>query len=131
MSSNPQDQSSAGSAIVKSLDRPTESRHTADKGWIELVKLGEVTVGRATFLPGWRWSEHVKPSAGTELCQATHTGYVVSGRQAVRMADGAEVELGPGDAFVIGAGHDAWVIGDTPCVTIDFSGGSTFSREAQ
>jgi uncharacterized cupin superfamily protein len=60
--------------------------------------------------------------AGTELCQVTHTGYVVSGRERVRMADGTEAELGPGDAFVIGPGHDAWVIGAEPCVTLDFSG---------
>jgi hypothetical protein len=83
-----------------------------------------VTVGRATFQPGWRWSVDVKPVAETELCQVTHTGYVLSGREVVRMADGTEVELGPGDAFVIGPGHDAWVIGDQPCVTLDFNGTS-------
>lgn len=131
MSSTSTGQSSAGSVIAKSLDRPDETRPTGDKGRIELVKLGEVTVGRATFEPGWRWSEHVKPIAGTDLCQATHTGYVVSGRQAVRMADGTEVKLGPGDAFVIGPGHDAWVIGETACVTLDFSGGASFAQGAQ
>jgi quercetin dioxygenase-like cupin family protein len=130
MSSTSTGQSSTGTVIVKSLDQPDESRPTADKGRIELVNLGKVTVGRATFHPGWRWSEHVKPIVGTELCQATHTGYVVSGRQAVRMADGTEVELGPGDAFVIGPGHDAWVIGETPCVTLDFSGGANFAQGA-
>ena len=108
--------------IVKSINQPDEMRPTADKGRIELVTLGGATVGRATFEPGWRWSEHVKLIAGTELCEATHLGYVVSGRQAVRMADGTEVELAPGDAFVVGAGHDAWVVGDEPCVTLDFSG---------
>ncbi len=110
--------------IVKSLDRPDESRAPSDKGRIDLATLGEVTVGRATFQPGWRWSADVKPGAGTELCEVTHTGYVVSGRQVVRMADGTEVELEPGDAFVIGPGHDAWVIGDQPCVTLDFTGTS-------
>ena len=108
--------------IVKSINQPEETRPTADKGRIELVTLGGATVGRATFEPGWRWSEHVKPITGTELCEATHVGYVVSGRQTVRMADGTEVELAPGDAFVVGAGHDAWVVGDEPCVTVDFSG---------
>jgi quercetin dioxygenase-like cupin family protein len=112
--------------IVKSLDRPEKSRTTADRGRIDLVTLGEVTVGRATFEPGWRWSEHVRPTAGTELCDVTHTGYVVSGREGVRMADGTELELGPGDAFMIGPGHDAWVIGDEPCVTVDFSGTAQF-----
>lgn len=87
-----------------------------------MVTLDGVTVARAEFQPGWRWSEDVKPAAGTELCEVTHTGYVVSGHQCVRMADGTEVQLAPGDAFVIAAGHDAWVVGDAPCVTLDFSG---------
>jgi quercetin dioxygenase-like cupin family protein len=117
---------SSSQTIVKSLDAPEETRRAADKGRVELVRLDGVVVGRATFAPGWRWSEHVKPTAGTKLCQAAHTGYVVSGRQAVRMADGSEVELGPGDAFVVPPGHDAWVVGDEPCVTIDFTGGATF-----
>ena len=108
--------------IVKSLDRPEESRAPSERGRIEMVTLGEVTVGRAVFQPGWRWSEDVKPAAGTELCEVAHTGYVVSGRECVRMADGTEVELGAGDAFVIAPGHDAWVIGSEPCVTLDFSG---------
>ena len=116
--------------IVKSLDQPDETRSTADKGRIELVQLGEVTVGRATFEPGWTWSEHVKPLAGTELCEATHTGYVISGRHAVRMGDGTEVELGPGDAFVIGPCHDAWVIGEEPCVSLDFSGLADYAKGA-
>ncbi|HLI59957.1 MAG TPA: cupin domain-containing protein [Solirubrobacteraceae bacterium] len=114
-------QLSAG-AMVKSLDRPDESRTPSSRGRIEVVVLGETTVGRATFEPGWRWSVDVKPAAGTELCEVRHTGYVVSGREGVRMSDGTEFELGPGDAFVIDPGHDAWVIGDEPCVTLDFSG---------
>ena len=110
------------SVVVKSLDQPDERRAPSERGAIELVTLGDVTVGRAVFQPGWRWSTDIKPAAGTELCQVTHVGYVISGREGVRMADGTEVELGPGDAFVIGAGHDAWVIGSEPCVTLDFSG---------
>jgi quercetin dioxygenase-like cupin family protein len=116
--------------IVKSLDEPDERRQAAGKGEIELVSLGETRLVRATFQPGWRWSEHVQPAAGTDLCEVVHTGYVVSGRQAVRMADGTEMELGPGDAFVIGAGHDSWVIGDEPCVTIDFTGGAPSAHSA-
>ncbi len=112
--------------VVKSLDRPDEMRPAAGKGVVDLVRLGEMTVARATFQPGWRWSEHVKPGAGTERCEVTHNGYVVSGRQGVRMADGTEVELRPGDAFVIGAGHDSWVVGEEPCVTVDFTGGERF-----
>jgi hypothetical protein len=108
--------------IVKSLDRPDDSRAPSERTRIDLVTLDQTTIGRATFQPGWRWSEDVKPVAGTELCEVTHTGYVVSGLEGVRMADGTEVKLGPGDAFMIGPGHDAWVIGDEPCVTLDFSG---------
>lgn len=124
MSSTSQD---TGVLMHKSLDAPEQARQTADRGRVDLVQVGDVTIARATFLPGWRWSEHVKPTAGTDLCQATHTGYVVSGRQVVRMADGTEAELRPGDAFVVGAGHDAWVVGDEPCVTVDFSGGPQFT----
>ncbi len=110
--------------IVKSLDRPEEHRAPSDRAVLELVTLGDVVVGRATFQPGFRWSTDIKHVAGTDLCEVSHTGYVVSGREGVRMADGTEVELGPGDAFVIGPGHDAWVIGDEPCVTLDFGGGA-------
>jgi quercetin dioxygenase-like cupin family protein len=128
MSSISQDSPATATLIVKSLDRPEETRPTADMGHIDLVTLGQTTVGRATFHPGWRWSQHVKPIAGTDLCQATHTGYVVSGRQAVRMSDGSQIELKPGDAFVIAPGHDAWVIGEEPCVTLDFSGVANYAQ---
>jgi quercetin dioxygenase-like cupin family protein len=128
MSSTSTDPRATSGLLVKSLDEPDEIRPTADKGQIELVSLAGLTVGRATFQPGWRWSEHVKPHAGTALCQATHTGYVLSGRQHVLLADGTEVELKSGDAFVIPAGHDAWVIGEEPCVTLDFSGGAELAR---
>lgn len=108
--------------IVKSLDRPEESRVPSPRGRIEMVTLGGITVGRALFQPGWRWSVDVRPVAGTELCEVSHVGYVVSGRERVRMQDGTEVELAPGDAFSIPPGHEAWVVGDEPCVTLDFSG---------
>jgi uncharacterized cupin superfamily protein len=108
--------------IVKSLEQPEESHSPSGRGRVDLVALGEVTVGRASFQPGWHWSRDMSSHAGTELCQVTHTGYVVSGRSIVRMADGTEVELGPGDAFMIPAGHDAWVVGDEPYVTVDFTG---------
>jgi quercetin dioxygenase-like cupin family protein len=84
--------------------------------------LGEITVGRGVLEPGWRWSEHVQPLAGTDSCEASHTGYVLSGRMRVAMADGVEGEAGPGFAFVIPPGHDAWVVGDEPCVFLDFTG---------
>ena len=105
---------------TKSLDSPDETR-SFGKGTAEIVTLGGVTVGRGVLQPGWRWSEHVKPIAGTDSCEVTHTGYVISGRLKVVMNDGSEAELGPGDAHVIPPGHDAWVLGDEAYVAVDFS----------
>jgi len=114
--------------VVKSLDEPDETRPTADRGRVDIVTLGEVMVGRSTFEPGWRWSEHVAPIAHTDLCQIAHTGYVISGRMAVRLADGSEAVVSAGDAILIPPGHDAWVIGEVPCVTVDFTGIENFAK---
>lgn len=92
------------------------------KGRVDILKVGDGVIGRATFEPGWRWSEHVKPLAGTDSCQASHVGYVISGRQKVIMDDGTELEFGPGDVVAIPAGHDGVVVGDEPCVFLDFAG---------
>lgn len=107
---------------AKSLDTPDESRPFVDKGKVDIVNLGGVTVGRGVVEPGWRWSEHARPIAGTDSCQAAHTGYILSGRMQVVMDDGTEGEAAPGDAFVIPPGHDAWTVGDESCVFLDFSG---------
>jgi quercetin dioxygenase-like cupin family protein len=107
---------------AKSLDSPDETRPFVDKGKVDIVNLGGVTVGRGVVEPGWRWSEHARPIAGTDSCQAAHTGYILSGRMQVVMDDGTEGQAGPGDAFVIPPGHDAWTVGDDPCVFLDFSG---------
>ena len=115
----------------KRLDAPDEARPFKDgKGRMEVVTVGGVTMGRGVFEPGWRWSEHVKPIAGTPSCQATHTGYVIEGRMAVRMDDGSEVEFGPGDACFIPPGHDAWIVGNTRCVMIDFTGVARYAKPA-
>lgn len=111
----------------KSLNSPDETR-TFDKGHLNVVTFGDVTLGRGTFEPGWKWSECVKPIAGTDSCQAAHTGYVVSGRMKVVMDDGTEAELGPGDASVIPPGHDAWILGDEPCVFVDFTGAAQYAK---
>jgi mannose-6-phosphate isomerase-like protein (cupin superfamily) len=105
---------------AKNLDTPDDKR-SFDHGQIGFVNLPGATIGRATFAPGWRWSTDVKPTAGTDSCQVAHTAYVLSGRMRVRMDDGTELDLGPGDAHVVGPGHDAWVVGDEPLVTIDFA----------
>jgi uncharacterized protein (TIGR02246 family) len=97
-----------------------DDKRSFEHGEISLVNLTAFTVSRAECRPGWRWSTDVKPLVGTDTCPGTHRSYVVSGRMHVAMSDGRELELGPGDAHLVGPGHDAWVVGDEPCVTIDF-----------
>ena len=87
----------------------------------DLVNVGDSQIGRLVLEPGWRWSESVKPIAGTDSCMFHHVGYVLSGRMHVRHDDGSELEIAPGDAFVIAPGHDAWTVGDHDCVTVDFT----------
>src|SRR5438034_10126700 len=104
----------------KNLNKPDETRPFQGKGNVAVVTIGEATVGRGTFEPGWRWSSNVKPIAGTDSCEVSHLGYCVSGRMKVFMDDGSESECGPGDAVAIPPGHDAEVVGDEPCVFLDF-----------
>ena len=113
----------------KNIDNPDEVRQMKDgKGLVELVDLGSGLVGRATFEPGWKWSEHVKPIAGTDSCQAAHTGYVISGRMKIVMDDGDETEVGPGDFMKIAPGHDAWTVGNEACVAIDWQGMTDYAK---
>jgi hypothetical protein len=105
----------------KSLNKPDEVR-TFDKGKLELINIGGRTVGRATFQPGWRWSQSVKPLVNTKSCEAPHFQYHVSGTIRVKMDDGVERDFKAGDVSLLGAGHDAWVIGDEPVVIVDFQG---------
>ena len=113
--------------VKKSFDAADETR-TASKTKVDVVDLGGVTAMRGTFEPGWKWSECVKPVAGTESCQVAHMGYVAAGRMMIRMDDGTEHEFGPGDVGTIPPGHDAWVVGDDACVFIDFQGGETYAK---
>jgi hypothetical protein len=113
----------------KTLNSPDEVR-TFEKGRVEIATVGTVTFGRAVFQPGWKWSESVKPIVKTELCQAPHVQYHVSGRLRIRMADGTEVEFGPGDVGVVPPGHDAWVVGDEELVVVDVSGMKQYAKPA-
>ena len=113
---------------VKSTSSPDETRPFADKGQAAVVNVGEHPVLHGTFEPGWRWSEHVKPIAGTDSCQAPHLLYCLSGRMGVSMSDGAEAEIGPGDVAWIAPGHDAWTVGDETCVCVDFGGYSQYAK---
>ena len=105
----------------KNLGQAEEVR-AFDKGKIELATVADVTFGRATLQPGWRWSTSVKPLVHTESCQATHLQYHVSGHLHVVMDDGSEEDFGPGDVSFLPPGHDAWVVGNEPVVVIDISG---------
>jgi len=112
----------------KNLAKPEETRKF-DKGQVELVTMGGVTFGRATFQPGWRWSTSVKPIAKTASCQASHLEYHISGRLHVVMDDGSEAEFGPGDVGLIPPGHDAWVVGNEPVVAVDIQGMVNYAKK--
>lgn len=105
----------------KSFSAPDE-RRTHPNTSMEVVRFGDRTVARITYHPGWRWVNDIKPTAGTDLCQVNHFVYVLSGHTHVVMADGGEMDLGPGDVATVPPGHDAWVVGDEPCVFLDFGG---------
>lgn len=112
-----------------SFDQPDETRKfEEDSGKLDIVSTDSGAIGRLTFQPGWQWSKHVKPIAGTDSCQGSHVGYMVSGRLHVRMDGGEETEFGPGDVQVIDPGHDAWVVGDEPCVMIDWRSVADYAK---
>jgi hypothetical protein len=103
----------------RGFDSPDETR-TPDKTEVAVVRLGSATAARMTFEPGWKWSDCVKPVAGTDSCQVRHVGVAISGRLHVEHEDGTQLNLGPGDAYVIEPGHDAWVVGDERFVGYEF-----------
>lgn len=113
--------------IKKNFDDPEEVRNVP-KARIEIVNLGSTQAMRCTFEPGWKWSECVKPIAGTDSCEVSHMGFMVSGDMTVRMNDGTEFRFKPGDAATIPPGHDAWINGSEPCVFVDFQGAATYAK---
>jgi hypothetical protein len=121
--------SPAGLADVdlRRFDQPDEVR-TFEKGRLELVRIGGMTIGRASYEPGWKWSRHVGPERGKALCDVSHVGLVVSGRNRVRMADGREFELSEGDVFAIAPGHDSWVVGDAEYVSLHLMGADQYAE---
>jgi uncharacterized protein YjlB len=115
---------------IVNLSAPPEVR-SFPYGRLELFPIGGQQLGRAIYSPGWRWTEHVAPIAGTTLCEVEHVGLVVSGHAAVLMADGTEVVMGPGDCFSIPAGHDSWVVGDEEYVSYHFLGAGQYGQAQQ
>jgi quercetin dioxygenase-like cupin family protein len=112
--------------ILKRFESPDEVR-TFEKGKFEIVHLGGMTVGRATYEPGWRWSQHVGKPLGQKECQVEHVGMVVSGRATAAMSNGDVIEMSAGQIFYIPPGHDSWVIGDQPYVSLHFLGASEYA----
>ena len=108
-------------SLARSFGSPDEHRDFPG-GVLDLISVGALTFGRETLEPGWRWSTDVRPIAGTDRCEFHHVGYQVSGRWICEDRDGTQVEIGPGDIYDTPPGHDSWVIGDEPCVSIDFQG---------
>jgi hypothetical protein len=107
--------------ILARFEKPDEVR-TFDKGKFEVVRIAGMTLGRATYSPGWKWSDHVGKMLGKRSCDVEHIGLVLSGRAAVAMDHGRTVELVPGDLFYVAPGHDSWVIGEDPYVSLHFMG---------
>ncbi|TCC23884.1 cupin domain-containing protein [Kribbella speibonae] len=103
----------------KSFDEPDE-RRTPDKTRVDVVKLPGASVARVTFQPGWRWSECIRPVIGGDSCQVRHVGTLLSGEMEIVHDDGSKANLVPGIAYVIEPGHDAWVVGNDPAVSLEF-----------
>jgi quercetin dioxygenase-like cupin family protein len=123
------DKGSKQGLVRRTAGQPDEIRPFKDgKGRMLVFDLGDRSVGRGEFEPGWRWSEHVKPIAGTDSCKAAHTGMVLEGRMIVRMDNGEEQEYGPGDVFYMPPGHDAWVVGQQRCVLFDATGVAHYAK---
>ena len=108
------------------LDSPTETR-TFEKGRFEIYRVGSMTLGRATYEPGWKWSEHVGARTGETSCQVEHVGLVLSGRAMAAMDNGTEQVMGPGDFFYVPPGHDSWVVGDEPYVSLHMMGSEDYA----
>jgi len=113
--------------LRKRLDDPDEVR-SFPHGRVEIFEIGDNVVGRTVYEPGWRWSQDVRPIAGTELCMYHHLGYCLTGLLRVILEDGTSLDIGAGEAFEIPPAHDAWVVGDEPWITVDFAGMRSFAR---
>jgi hypothetical protein len=113
--------------ILKRFEEPDETR-SFSKGKFELVHIGGMAIGRATYDPGWRWSVDVGEPAGLNHCMVEHVGLVVAGKAVAAMTDGRVVEMKAGDLFYIAPGHDSWVVGEEPYVSLHFMGAGDYAK---
>jgi quercetin dioxygenase-like cupin family protein len=113
--------------ILRRFDRPDETR-TFSKGQFDLVRIGGLLIGRATYEPGWKWSLDVGARTGRRFCATEHVGIVIAGSAAAEKEDGRVVEMTAGDLFHIAPGHDSWVIGQEPYVSLHFVGAAEYTR---
>jgi ethanolamine utilization protein EutQ (cupin superfamily) len=113
---------------VKRFETADDAR-TFEKGRFDVVGIGGLSVGRARYDPGWRWSTHVGAAMGLRSCPVEHVGLVLEGRAAIRMDDGEEIVVGPGDLFHCPPGHDSWVVGDAPYVSLHFLGAAEYAKK--
>ena len=114
--------------VLKSFTNPDEVREF-EKGKFELVNVGGMTIGRATCQPGWKWSVHVGAATGAKSCMVEHVGMVISGCATAAIDDGRVIEMRAGDVFYIAPGHDSWVVGDEPYVSLHFMGAEKYAAE--
>jgi mannose-6-phosphate isomerase-like protein (cupin superfamily) len=114
--------------ILKRFEAPDEVREF-ELGRFELVHMGRMTVGRATYQPGWKWSVHVGAAMGLTSCSVEHVGMVVAGGAVAAMDDGRIIEMRAGDLFYIPPGHDSWVVGDEPYVSLHFMGAEDYAAK--
>lgn len=113
---------------LRRFESPDETI-TFELGKFETVRLGKMTIGRATYQPGWKWSEHVGKALGQSHCNVEHVGMVLSGRATAAFADGTVVVMKPGELFYIPpVPHDSWVVGDEPYVSLHFLGADHYAR---
>jgi quercetin dioxygenase-like cupin family protein len=126
MAADGDEEASMDEVVIKRFDEPDELR-TFEHGTFALAELAGVQIGRAEYSPGWIWSEHVGAADGMAFCEVEHVGLVVSGVCAVKMRDGTEYHLTPGDLFYVRPGHDSWVVGDEPYVSLHLLGAATYA----
>jgi quercetin dioxygenase-like cupin family protein len=113
--------------MIRRFEKSDEHR-TFEKGYFDLLQIGGMTVGQAIYEPGWRWSTHVGAATGAQYCEVEHVGIVISGRNRIKMRDGREYDLKAGDIFYVAPGHDSWVLGNEPYVSIHLAGAGRYAR---